>query len=262
MQLIENILTPTIGKIKQDITAYDLFALTVSVMLLGHLIAFFYKSYVWLNIPDRTLLPVFLISIGYNSGHKISKLMWFGALITSLSGFFLFKVVHIYILGTMIGIKLILDKLLSWLITSKKLFWTANFLFATLSTLTHALFEFGTIAVIMATAGWLNKNKHIVPEDIIKPKEYFIFSYITYMVFVNFTSALSTQQLCVLAVGAAFIMWLLYDFKKLLLNSIRRKPKDIIEKFCHFLGHKSLEIYIIQHLIFFHLVFYFEKIIY
>jgi peptidoglycan/LPS O-acetylase OafA/YrhL len=57
------------------------------------------------------------------------------------------------------------------------------------------------------------------------------------------------MQMLVMIVGGSVVMGILYDFNTLILASLKRRPRDVIGRTCSFLGHKSLEIYLVHTLI-------------
>ncbi len=249
--------------LRQNLTAYDLFALTVVAMVLGHLIAYFYphKLYPelsWFRLFDKALLPVFLVSVGFNAGRRIGVGLLAGALITSLLAFFLFGVVRVYVLGTIIIVKIILEPLMNFLLRNRVVFWSANLVLALVSYYSQVLFEFGTLALIFGIAGWINVNRAVIPRSIVTPRVYYIFAALLYYIFTYISGdpPFSFFQNIFFAGLLSLILWLLLDFRVLLMNSVKRKPKHLSGKIRHFLGHKSFEIYVIQHVFFFVLLAY------
>ena len=244
-----------IKKLKNYISINDLFALTMAIMLVGHMAMFFIPDNLWLRIPDRIFIPVLLISIGYNLGHKIGWPIYIGAAMIMVGDFFVPYGSTINILAVFIVIKLILDPLTRFLARDKILFWSVNAVMALISPFTNYFFEYGTIAIIMAMAGWINRNRDEL-KYITTPFEYYIFSYFSFLWFTWAVSGFLQAQIYCIAVGLAFIMWLLYDYKTLIMNAIKRKPKDLIEKICAFMAHKSLEIYVFHVLLYMLIVYY------
>ena len=60
-------------------------------------------------------------------------------------------------------------------------------------------------------------------------------------------------ELFCIFIGSGAAMYLLYDFRRLILNGVKNQSAGIIAKAWRFIGHKSLEIYAI-HLALFYLV--------
>ncbi len=249
--------------LKQNFTAYDLFALTVVAMLSGHMVAYFYPAteypeLLWLRIFDRAMLPVFLVSVGFNAGRRIGMPLLAGAVLTTALGFFLYGVVRIYVLGTIIIVKLILEPLMTVLLRNRDLFWGASFLFAFFVYYSKILCEFGTVALIFAMAGWINFNRASVPRSIVTPRLYFIFSGVVYFIFISLDDELpfTLLQRAIFVALLGIVLWLLLEFRSLLMNSLKNRPKNLSGKIRQFLGHKSFEIYVIQHVFFFVLYAY------
>lgn len=251
MQIVKNYGFSTARFFQRNLTAYDLFGLTVVVMLLGHFVVFLCNNeYIWLRVPDRILLPVFLISAGFNSAKKPSKTLWFAAVGTTLLCLYLFGAFRLMAPAIILLSQIFIEPLMSFLIVSRIRLWIASaFLFLTCY---HAqiLFDYGTLGFLFVMAGWISVNKGIIPKNVVKPWQFFVFTYLVYSIFVSYEMRFDLLQTVVFQVGLALVMFLLLDFRTLLLNSIKRKPKDFIEKICFYLGHKSMLIYLLQQPVF------------
>jgi hypothetical protein len=242
--------------VERNMTAYDLFALIVVVMLVGHVFYYFVPRINWLRVVDRMLVPVFLVSVGYNAGQKVGRTLWLGAILLVVAQWTLFGISQINVLGTIIVIRMVIEPIMAWALKNKERFWILNTALVVLFPVTDAVFDYGTMALIMAMAGWINRNREEISPAIVKPSAYFVFAYAAYLVCTQMNFQFSHAQLLVVAIGLAWTMRLLYDFRELLMNSLRRKPKDIVEKFCSFLGHKSLEIYVV-HVLAYQIILYY-----
>lgn len=236
---------------QKNLTAYDLFALTVVVMLLGHLVAFLYNNeFIWLRVPDRILLPVFLISAGFNSAKKPSKTMWTAAFGITFLCLYLFGVFRLFAPAVILLTQLFIEPFMTFLTFSWIRLWSASIFLILICYHAQVFLDFGTMGIIFAMAGWINVNRGVISHDVVRPWEFFIFTYVAYSIFVRFELQFDLVQSFVFQLGLAFVMWLMIDFRTLLLNSIRRKPKDYLEKLCFYLGHKSMLIYLLQQPVF------------
>ncbi len=251
-----NAISAPLRALKKDMTAYDLVALNVAVMIFGHLCYFFINDMMWLRIPDRSLVCIWLIPVGYNLGHRPGKTFWFGAILLTASNYLLFEKIDINFLWTIMLVRWLTEPLITRILKNKILFWSVNIAFVILSPISNAFFEYGTLAFIMAMAAWVRKNEALIENKFIKPSEYFIFALFAHLTFTHVVFQFSFLETFLTGLGSAVTFWLLYDMRTLLLNSLRRRPKDIIEKFSYFMGHKSLEIYI-AHVFAFQLIYYF-----
>lgn len=234
----------------KNLTSYDLFAITVLIMIFGHAIFYFYPEDNYLRIPDRIFVPVFLISIGYNAGRKPGNLIIFGAIAMTYTNFIITGEIHGDILLTIVLTKYLVPHIAKIVTTSKTHFWAVFLILFTLIPLSQHVTDYGTIAIIMALAGWINKNRSAMPEEIISPSNYFILAFGSFLFSVHHIYKFNVLEMLFIGFFTSFIFLILYDFKILLLNAIKRRPKDPIEKLCSFLGHKSLEIYMVHMLIF------------
>ncbi|MCB1839228.1 MAG: hypothetical protein KDI61_03045 [Alphaproteobacteria bacterium] len=249
-------LVAPLERLKKDLTAYDLVALNVAVMLFGHICYFFISDNLWLRIPDRILVCIWLIPVGYNLGHKPGKRIWAGAFLLTFSEYVLFHYININFLWTILLVRQVTEPLARALLKDKYLFWGVNIIFLVLSPITNFFFEYGTLAFIMTMAGWMRMNEAFLKESFIKPSEYFVFAFLAHIMFTQVAFQFNGLQTTLIALGSTVVFWLLYHFKGLVLNSLRRRPKDPIEKLCFFMGHKSLEIYIV-HVFAYQLIYYF-----
>lgn len=241
---------------KITLTAYNLFALAVISMIFGHVFYYFMPDINWARVPDRILVPVFLVSIGYNSGHPVSRLLIFSTLLLCAVDFLILKDYQVNILGTIILLRYTIEPFAQFLLKNKVLFWGTHAVFVALFPITDVFFEYGTLAYIMALAGWINKNGAEVSGKVVKPAEYFIYITVIYIITQQIVFDYSPVQTIIMACGASVTMYLLFNMRTLLANSIKRKPKDFIGRFCKFLGHRSLEIYVVHILLFQAILYY------
>lgn len=236
-----------ISSIRSQLTTYDLFALAVVSMLVGHVQTFFFFDALWLRVADRMLVPIFLVAVGYNIGGRIGAGLWIAALAVVIARWQLMgHTLPANFLCTIIVLRLIIAPVTDFMLKSKAHFWLSNAAFILLIWPTDRVLDYGTLGLMMAVAGRLKKDEFHVPKQIVEVKSYFVFVYLVYVLWITLMSTLSLPQIILIAAGAGVTMCLLYDFRQLILNAIARKPKDVIERICHFLGHKSLEIYAIH----------------
>lgn len=242
--------------IKKNLTSYDLFAIAVVNMVASHFFFLFMPEDIWLRVPDRVTVLVFLLTIGYNSSRKSDIGLWIGAAITSLTFHFGIGFNWLTILGTIVLLRLMIEPIMAFLLQSKKRFWAFNIIFLILSPAINDYMEYGTIAVILAIAGWLNRNRDDA-EKIVSPKLYYVFAYISYILFTAMIFPFDLIEFAVMAVGCAFMFWLMYDFRALIMNAVTRRPKDPVSKLVSFIGHKGMEIYVIHLVILMTIYYYF-----
>lgn len=233
----------------RNFTSYDLFAVVVVSMVVGHVFYYFVPDQNWLRIVDRILVPVFLVTVGYNTSHKFGWMVWAGAFIVAWTHYVGTGIIFINVLGTFIFVRAFMRPFLDLLLKSSTKFWAWNIIFVLVSPVVNLVLEYGTLAISMAVAGWINRNREEVKE-IVNPKHFFVFITLGYLYFTEAVFMFSQTELAIVAIGSIIVMTLLYDFRTLLLNAVHRRPKDKIEKFVSFVGRKSLEIYVIHVVVF------------
>lgn len=237
-------------------SASTLFAIAVIFMVFSHIFHFFMPDQLWLRIPDRISVPVFLIGIGYNTGQRFQKTIFIGTALVFLMAHVTFGGYFVNILGTILLVRYTIEPLAQFMFKNKITFWGTHIVLLALYPVTADVFDYGTLAFIMALAGWINKNGTAVTGHIIKASDYFIIASAIYLVCMKIAFGFNMIEMTVIAAGLGVIMYLLYHMKTLLLNSIRHKPTDHLGRIIRFIGHKSLEIYIIHVLFFMAVVYY------
>jgi hypothetical protein len=253
-----------VTRFESRLTVYQLFAATVVFMVLGHFVSVFRVESDWLRVPDRILLPVFMVSVGYNVGQKLEWKIYAGAIAIVLLRWFIAQdgyalLVNPWpanILVTIIIARLVIEPVMTFALRNFATFWLSCLALISLVPLSDELFRYGTLGVLMAMAGWLSRNRGQVPEGIANAKVFFGVVLICYLAHSELTYHFSPLQLAVISAGAAYVFRLLYNFKPILLNSVQYRPADPIARICHFIGRNSLEIYIVHALMLLGLFYY------
>ncbi|MDD9899664.1 MAG: hypothetical protein OXT65_01650 [Alphaproteobacteria bacterium] len=257
--MLRNMLAAARDYFAKTLTIYDLFAMTIVVMVLGHTVALFELD-AWLRMPDRILVPVFMIGFGYNVGRPLDKKLLASAVIILLARWLFFRETlapvaffPMSILAGFVLVRLTLEKMMPFMLKGKAHFWGMNALLLALLQYSHEWgWEYGTLCYILAIAGWLCRNEHEVPEDVVRVKEYFFFGYVLFLIVNQGLFTFSPAQFCVYAAGSAGVFAVMYNLRTFVLNAVRRKrPKDRVARFVRFLGHNSIEVYV-AHTLFFY----------
>ena len=102
--------------IKKNLTSYDLFAIAVVNMVASHFFFLFMREDMWLRIPDRITVLIFLLTIGYNSSRKTDLGLWAGAAITSTAYHVALGITWSTILGVIALLRLIIEPMMAFLL--------------------------------------------------------------------------------------------------------------------------------------------------
>jgi len=246
-----------------NITAYDLMAATVVAMVLGHIVSYFDVANFWWRLPDRILWPVFFIPLGYNVGRKLDLMLlfWAAAIVAEkqilMSPYFNVPLFPLPILVSIAFARIAVEPLMQFAVKSAWRFWGVVAILAVLGPASGEVAECGFLALLLAMGGWLLRNRDEVPLSTVNPREFFVALFVYYNCYMHFLyyQQAPLVQLAIVLAGNACIFYLLYGLRERVLASVRRRPQDMIEKICSFLGHKSLEIYAIHILLFYAAIF-------
>lgn len=242
----------TMTPISRSFTSYDLFAICVLAMLTGHVGYFFFPDMPWLRVLDRILMPAFLVAAGYNVARRNGQTIWFAAFAIAGVAFLLTHTVvfPLNFLFTVIVMRLIVGRITEEMLKSPVHFWVTVAALTSIVLVSDQVLEYGSLALLCAVAGRLRQDEAGLPPGIVNVKLYFAFTYVIYIGSVFYYMEFNHLQMGFVAFGAAGVMALMYNFRQLLINAVHRRPHDVIERFCAFLGHKSLEIYAIHTVIY------------
>ncbi len=86
-------------------------------------------------------------------------------------------------LATIIALRFIIDPVMTFALKSKLRFWGLNAGLLVVSTFTSIFLEYGSLALIMAMAGWISRNRDETPAHIVKPADYFCFTGGAFIIF-------------------------------------------------------------------------------
>ena len=256
-----------LDRIEASVTPYDLFAICVTYMVFGHLAENLVDK-TWLRTGDRILVPIFLISVGYNVGRKVD---WKLATLAVLVSFMRWFMIHHWlrplapgafsVLVTIVATRLMIEPLMRFALKSRFHFWGVNIVLAALAPYTNShVAAYGTLGVLLAMAGWMARSRDEVPAKVVNVGWYFVALFCYYVAFNMSLVGFSALQLGLVIAGGALVFRLLYDMRRLLRTSLRRKQTDLVGRVCRFVGSNSLEIYAL-HMFVYYAIYYYAFIV-
>lgn len=239
---------------EKNLASYDMVAATVVVMIFGHAVLFFEAGPEWLEILQFVLWPVFILPVGYNLSRKFDfTLLYWGLGLAAIRYGFLhdyFPGMQFWPLGILISIscaRLALPQLMEFMLTGRAAFWGAVMTIVGAGYYAHAyVSDYWPLVMMLSIAGWLLRARAEVPERIVDVRAFFVMCFLYYIAFIQYVKPFPWGQMAPAALACAYVFYLLYNYKARLLVAVRRRPKDMIEKACSYIGHKSLEIYAIH----------------
>lgn len=231
---------------KITLASYELFALAVVAFVIDHVGLYLYPDALWLRV-FRLFALVWFVPTGYNAGRKSDFWMWAGVIaLTVMSRSLGFEVLPVVAVGTIIATRLFIDRLAEFAVRDWRVFWLVNAALVVLIPATAQVFEYGTVAVIIALGGWLLRHKERVHRKIVDVRLYFAFMTLVYLGYTATVFPFSPAQWTVVIISTALTAMLMYRFKDMLLNSVYRKTEGVIAKTVRWIGHKALYIYVLQ----------------
>ncbi len=231
------------------LAAYELFAIAVIAMLIDHVGLYFGPGILWLRV-FRMFALVWFVPIGYNSGRGAALGLWAGMLILVAMDWHIgLDIFPLSALATIIAIKLVINPLMDYAFRGKSIFWLINLALVMIYPLTERFVEYGTIALMFAMAGWILRHKDQIPANIVNVKAYFMLVSVIYIAAMQVAAKFSPPQFLFVAATTLLMSFLMLNFKQLLLNSVARRSGDPVERICKFIGHKTLEIYVVVYII-------------
>ena len=235
-------------KLEPAITSYDLLkALAVALMIVDHLGFYFYPDILWLRIIGRLSPPIWFFLIGYAHRRDVSRILWAGALILTISGLAagqsLFPLNILFMLGLA---RLAIDSVMKRALRRYETLGGMALALFLFSFLGNAILEYSTIGLLFAMLGYLRRHKD---ELTITKGMAALFAGGAGLAYVlsqwPLMPMMTTLQLLTLAGGLVAVLFILFNFKLLSWNGFR-----ILRPVFHLLGRHTLAIYVVHLLAF------------
>jgi hypothetical protein len=233
---------------KYRMASHELYGLAALGFLVDHLGLYLYDDNLWLRVT-RMFALVWFVPIGYNAGRKADLWMWQAAIglavVSTITGI---GPLPLQAISTIVLLRLVIDPLAEVATRDKFRFWVVNAALVALIPVTDAVVEYGTMAGLFALAGWLLKNPDRAA-PIVDIRLYFGLVTALYLLFCATIFPFTALQWVFVIVTTCWTSYMMFHFRDMLLESIRRKNPDIVARACRFIGHNTLQIYTLQLLI-------------
>ena len=242
-------------RIKYRMASYELCALAVLAFIIDHVGFNFYTEDLWFRV-FRLFALVWFFPAGYNSAWRSNWRVWVGiAVLTIMDAAIYTSYWPVCAVATLVAARFLVDPVMEFALKSRARFWGVQAVLALLILPSAEALEYGTLALLIANAGWLARHRNRMPQGIVSVPHYFVFVTALYIAFSQLTFGFNAAQLAFVVVSTAATAWLMYHFDALIREDLRRKKEkdDIIRKTCRFLARRSLEFYV-GHLVLFKLM--------
>ncbi len=235
-----------------NLTSYDLLkALGIFLMVIDHVGFYFLPDHDWLRAVGRASMPIWCFLIGYAKSRDLSRPLWIGAgLLIAAAFVFGGQIFPLSMLVTIIIIRLVLDKIARFAFKNWEMMIYTAFSLTMLNFPTLFLFEYGTVALLIALSGYFLRNRANLGVSnraglVFMVYTIFIYTLSDILIF-NFEGG--EVRIAAFAIGVVSL--LLYHFRPAELPELTQKLPNAVVRGFQFLGRYSLEIYVF-HLILF-----------
>jgi hypothetical protein len=239
---------------KYRLSTSEIYALGVIAFLIDHAGLYFFTDNLWLRV-FRLFAIVWFLPCGYNSGWRARWHVWAGLgllmLMDAMTGV---DIMPLSALATIIATRIFIDPVMEIAMKSR-----ANFI-ATMAALTLLIIptakamEYGTLGLMFAAVGWLVRHKGIYDEKIVELRPFAYYVVTCYLIFTQNVFHFTSTQFMVVMFSTVVAMEVHFDYRKMILEDLHRRPKDWVAKTCRWIGHNSLGLYVL-HLVLFRLLF-------
>jgi hypothetical protein len=228
--------------------SYELYALAVIAFVIDHAGGIFFPDNLWLRVL-RLFALIWFFPIGYNSAWRSKMGVWYGlAIITLLDAVLYNDPFPLSALATLLVARPLVDPLMNFAMKSPRRFWGVQCMLALLALPTAQYVEYGTMSLIIAIAGWLVRHRGRIPGDIVSLPHYFVYMVALYLAFSQHSFHFNPPQLAFVTVSTGLTALLVYHFDGLIREDLRRRrmPAGRVRRAARFIGHKTLEIYVLH----------------
>lgn len=234
--------------LSKDLTTYDLLkTFAVILMIVDHVGYYFYDENDWFRLLGRLCVPVWFFLIGYARSRDLGPRMWVGAVILVISSVVAgMGALPVNILGTMIIIRLVIDPVMKRSLQAPNAIWQISTIMILLTFPTSYMFEYGTLAVIMAMFGWLVRNQHEIPGGERLTQQYFFFSMAVFTLLQIMFFEFSGNQIPFFGAGVLAVMCILMFFRPITFAGTGQGIAGVLLTPFRLMGRYTLEIYVVH----------------
>lgn len=231
-----------------NLTSYDLLkSFTVLFMFVDHIGAYFIPDELWWRVFGRLGFVAWFFLAGYSKSKEVGTNLWVGAgLLIAVNVIFGGNMLALNALVSFICIRVFMTSLYQKYFSNFELLIYATSAFILLAIPTNYIFEYGTLAFLLAMFGYAVRNKQDIGVH-----RYVMIGFCVLVAVVagliqnvTFGFDLVKSVVCSLIIGAMCI-WL-YQFKRLEFPNLTQRMPKVVTALIQFCGRYTLEIYVIH----------------
>lgn len=241
---------------KYRLSTSEIYALGVIAFLIDHTGLYFFTGDLWLRV-FRLFAIVWFLPCGYNAGWRARWHVWAGLGILMISDVVAgVAVMPLSALATIIATRIFIDPVMDIAMKSRRNFIATMAVLTALIPPTAEAMEYGTLGLLFAAVGWLIRHKGHYDEKIVDLRTFAYYVVICYLIFTQNVFHFTSTQFMVVMFSTVVTMELHFDYRKMILEDLHRRPTDWVSRTCRWIGHNSLGLYVL-HLLVFRAMFYF-----
>lgn len=239
---------------KYRFSTSEIFALGVVAFLIDHAGLYFWTDNLWLRV-FRLFAIVWFIPCGYNSGWRSHWKVWFGLALLMVTDVLMgVPVLPLSAIATIITVRIFIDPVMEIAMKSRASFVVTMGILTALILPSVQVMEYGTAGMMIAAVGWLIRHKGQYDEKIVDLRTFAYYVVVCYLILTQYTFHFNSTQFMTVMFSTVVAMELHFGYRSMIMEDLKRRPKDLVSKACKWIGHKSLGIYVL-HLVVFRLMF-------
>ncbi|HOO81927.1 MAG TPA: TraX family protein [Alphaproteobacteria bacterium] len=233
-----------------QITSYDLLkSFALITMIIDHIGMVFFPDDLWWRVVGRMSFPVWIFLIGYARSREVPAVFWLGAVVLTLTDFITGDAVLALDILVTIGLtRLVLDKVMVYLVPELSRFWLAFGVLSALVLPTFVIFDYGTMAFLIAGFGYMVRHWPKDDAAVQKLQERYMVGVI--LVYAGIEAAafgFSTAQFLFVSAGVtAVFLLLLSPFKPKIHEGLDDRLGPVLSGMLRLFGRHSLVIYVLH----------------
>ncbi|MEM6811341.1 MAG: TraX family protein [Pseudomonadota bacterium] len=249
---------PYIRNYPSQLTSYDfLKTLAVITMIIDHLGYYIFPDQPEWRAIGRMSLPIWMFLVGYANTREIPSIIWIGGFIIVAANFIAgHQLLALNILFTVAIVRYLIDLFMDVSLGNREYFSLTIMTLFLLVFPTIFLFEYGTLAILWAMAGYMLRHQEKIGWKDKYIAAFFILVTIIYVAYQSIFFQFAIENFFIMASCVATSAYFLFNFKRETYDIWTQKLPGFISQIIKFCGRRTLEIYVFHVVLFLGISFY------